>query len=96
MKPYFKNFDSDKIEKHKVQIVNFWNGILFQEGGYDGYPVETHRYINNLKKMSDKAFDHWLTSFDQAIDSHFEGPMTNMAKEKSRVFAMIFKESIKI
>lgn len=94
MKPYFKHFDAQKIEEHKHQIVLFWNGILFQEEGYVGDPIATHGYIHHFKKLSDKAFEHWLTSFDNAIDRYFEGPVANLSKEKSRIFAAIFKETL--
>lgn len=94
MKPYFKHFDNQKIEEHKHQIVQFWNGILFQEEGYEGDPIATHKYIHHLKRMSDQAFEHWLSSFDRAIDKNFIGPNANLAKEKSRIFASIFKETL--
>ena len=70
-------------QPHLNTMYNFWNAALFQVKGYVGNPMAKHITL----PVEASHFDRWINLFYETLDQHFEGPVTNEAKERSMIMA---------
>jgi hemoglobin len=82
------------LEKHIPRIVDFWEMVLLQSGGYQGDPMEVHLRLNRLSSLSGHDFEVWLRHFEETVDLLFEGEMAERAKQRAHSIATLMQIKI--
>src|SRR5437868_11112207 len=88
IKPVFANTD---FEKHMPHMIAFWSFVLLDEEGYKTNVFDKHVNLG----IKEEHFEIWLSHFEKNIDSLFEGPKTELAKQRAQTIAFTFKEKLK-
>lgn len=70
-------------ETHLPKMYEFWSQILFQNGNFNGNPMQTHRHVHSLHNMTKEDFEHWLFLFKNTVDSLFEGNNAEIIKQRA-------------
>ena len=80
-------------DHHIPLITNFWETILLDNPVYRGNAMEPHFRINNKYPLKEIHFNAWLRLFNRALDKHFEGPRTELARKRAHSIAglMLFR-----
>lgn len=74
--PFFDGLD---FEKHKPDMVAFWNFVLLGEAGYKTNVTEKHMHMD----LHQAHFDRWLALFHETVDELFSGEKAEMAKQRA-------------
>lgn len=81
-------------EKHLPVMYDFWENILFYTGSYSGNPMTVHKALNERSPLANEHFERWLSLFCQTADELFEGPKTNLIKERALSIATVMQIKI--
>lgn len=76
---------------HLEKMYTFWNAALFGVKGYNGNPFIKHATM----ELGTEHFDHWISMFNETIDTHFEGPVAEDAKRRAAIMAHMFMNKLK-
>lgn len=77
-------------ESHLHIMYSFWNSILLGDDSYRGQPLFKHVNL----KIEAVHFKRWLELFYRTLDDNFEGPIVDLAKERSESIANVFYKRI--
>lgn len=86
--PHFEHINFDE---HLPKIVHFWSFILLDEPGYTTQVFQVHEKMD----INEKHFQHWVQCFQKVADELFEGPLTEMAKQRAAMMGWTFGEKMK-
>ncbi len=78
-------------ERHLPVMYEFWENALFYTGGYMGNPMQLHQYIHDKISLSPEDFKTWLQLFTATADELFEGPVTELAKQRAHSIATVMQ-----
>mgnify|MGYP003578272911 CR=1 FL=1 len=81
-------------EQHLPRMYDFWEGILFQTGGFTGNPMTAHMQLHQQSPLSKEHFDRWLQLFRQTVDELFEGDNAGLAKQRALSIATMMQIKI--
>ena len=76
---------------HLPKMYDFWESMLFDKVLFNGNPMGAHLKLHNTEALKSEDFDTWVVLFKANIDAHFEGPKTEMAKQRAESIATITK-----
>lgn len=79
------------LEPHLLELVNFWEQILFDTGSYQKNVLQLHQYINQKSKLSEEHFTIWLNYFNTTIDENFTGQVAENMKTRALSIATVMK-----
>jgi hemoglobin len=79
------------LAPHLVDLVDFWEQILFDRGSYRKNVLQIHTDINQLSKLSEEHFSIWLHYFDTTIDENFSGQTAEKMKTRALSIATVMK-----
>jgi hemoglobin len=82
------------LERHLPRLVDFWESVLFQSGGYAGDPMAVHIHLNGLHALTGRDFEVWLGHFEATVDGLYEGEVAERAKQRARSIAMLMQIKI--
>lgn len=82
------------LEPHLVDLVNFWEQMLFNKGEYKKNVLQIHLDINSKLNFTPTHFTIWLKYFNTTIDQHFSG--LNAENMKTRALSIATVMQIKI
>ncbi|MGV3773694.1 MAG: group III truncated hemoglobin [Verrucomicrobiales bacterium] len=85
--PVFNDVAQVNWAEHLPLLYQFWNTLLFRTGSYKGQPLSKHLPLPVTKAH----FDRWLSLFCRTIDTHFQGPKAEEAKNFARSIADTFQ-----
>jgi hemoglobin len=88
MAPHFKNTD---FKHHMPRIVHFWTFILLDEPGFMGNVFDAHRHLD----IDERHFTRWISTFHTLVDSLFEGPKAEYAKNQASIIGGGFQTKLK-
>lgn len=92
---FFEEFkDPTHLETHLQTLVDFWSNILFYTGEYRKNAMQPHIDLQGQKPFKKIHFDHWLSSFNSAVDELFHGEMTIAAKSRAQSIATVMQIKI--
>ena len=83
------------LAKHIPRIVDFWESILFQSGGYDGDPMAVHINLNKRSPMEAGHFGEWVLQFCTTVDEMYSGEKAELAKQRAYAIASLMQVKIK-
>lgn len=104
VKSFYDRLNQDKLlaplfeqinwENHIPAMVAFWNNVIFNDGEYQGNPINTLRDIHKRIHLRPEHFDHWIHVFENTVDELFKGPHALLAKSKARSIAQLMQLKI--
>lgn len=81
------------IEEHFPKIFGFWEMVIFSKPmAYTGNAFQPHLKLE-LQKIH---FEKWISFFNHSVDSEFEGPLAEKAKNHAKLMAAIFQPKLGI
>jgi hemoglobin len=86
--PIFTDLMKVNWEKHLPKMYDFWNMILFEVPGYQGYPLRPHLEINSKNPLTSLHFETWLGLFDKTVDELFLGEKATEIKLRAKNVGM--------
>ena len=73
---------------HHLRIMcNFWETVLFANGGYRGNPFPKHIGLG----IEAIHFDRWIDLFHKTIDRNFSGRKAEKAKDRAEKMRTLFE-----
>lgn len=75
---------------HLPVIGDFWESILFRTGNYARHgrnPMQVHMALNMKEHLKPEHFERWIEIFYGVLDENFEGPNTDILKQKAAFMA---------
>jgi hemoglobin len=88
--PIFNGVIQDKWSVHLPKMYSFWETVLLGNHTYSGAPFMPHARL----PLTQLHFDRWLALFNQTINTHFEGPIAEDAKQRAEKMAVMFLSKI--
>ncbi|MCI4443785.1 MAG: group III truncated hemoglobin [Lentimicrobium sp.] len=79
------------LEPHLLDLVDFWEQILFDRGSYQKNVLQIHTNLNQLSKLSEVHFAIWLNYFNTTIDENFAGQTAENMKTRALSIATVMK-----
>ena len=90
LSPIFNEFAGVQWDSHLNRMYSFWDTILFAKGDYKGSPFDKHLPL----PIHSAHFKRWLQLFEETLDEHFEGEMTEQAKSRAHSIGMVFESKL--
>jgi hemoglobin len=79
----FNDIAQTNWEEHLPKMYGFWEILLLGQPGTTSNPMEKHININAQEKITEQHFEKWVQIWFETIDEHFEGPNSDLAKERT-------------
>jgi len=79
------------LEPHLLELVDFWEQILFDTGRYRKNVLQIHQEVNQKIKLSEEHFAIWLKYFNTTIDGNFAGEIAENMKTRALSIATVMK-----
>lgn len=79
------------LEPHLIELVDFWEQILFDTGSYRKNVLRIHTDLNLKIKLSEQHFTIWLNYFQNTIDENFSGQIAEDMKTRALSIATVMK-----
>ena len=79
------------LAPHLLELVDFWEQILFDTGNYRKNVLQIHTNLNQLSKLSSEHFVIWLNYFNTTIDENFAGQVAENMKTRALSIATVMK-----
>jgi len=83
---FASRIDAGDWERHLTRMYDFWNTILFFQGGYKGNPTSKHINL----PVQEQHFQRWVELFHSVIDDQFSGPVAEETKIRVQRMAWMF------
>lgn len=77
------------LKTHIPVIANFWESIVFNKPSYRKNVMEVHQHIHHLSKIQKQHLDGWVKLFTETLEENFEGPKTELMKQRARSIATL-------
>lgn len=94
LRPFFLEAANVHLAEHLPIICDFWETVLFQTGTYQGGTLQKHLALHMEKPLEARHFERWLEHFQSTVNTHFEGPKAEEAKQKARSIAAVIQVKI--
>lgn len=88
VKPVFAHVD---FEKHFPHMVAFWEFVLLDKEGYTTNVFDKHIHLN----LTENHFKIWLQTFEDTVNSLFEGEKAKMAIFRAQTIGFSFQAKLK-
>lgn len=82
------------LEPHLLDLVDFWEQMLFNKGEYQKNVLQIHMDVNSKLNFTPQHFTIWLKYFNLSIDENFSG--TNAENMKTRALSIATVMQIKM
>ena len=82
------------LEPHLLDLVDFWEQMIFNKGSYQKNVLQIHLDINSKLNFTQQHFTIWLKYFNLSIDENFSG--LNAENMKTRALSIATVMQIKI
>jgi hemoglobin len=93
--PTIGHFFTDVVkvdwQKHLPKMYDFWEGIVFGSSDYTGNPINVHKAVHSLHKLSKPDFEEWLKLFTQTVDEMYEGGKAELIKQRALSIATVMQ-----
>ncbi len=79
---------------HLPKMYDFWQTVLFRDGGFRGDPIGRHARLVPLTAMGREQFDRWLALFEETVDELFAGENAGHIKRCAADMAKVIHAKI--
>jgi hemoglobin len=90
--PIFNEIAAVDWDHHLPTMYSFWSAMLLGAKGYHGAPFPKHAALRT--HISPAHFARWIELFTATIDTHFQGPTADTAKQRALNIAFIFQSKL--
>jgi len=70
-------------DHHLPIMYDFWEGIIFQTGNYEGNPMRVHINLNQVTPLQPAHFARWKQLFLETVNELFEGEKAELARQRA-------------
>lgn len=92
MQHFFVEFSApEKLQKHLLVLVDFWDGVLFHSGTYTKNAMQPHIEKHKEVPFEAKHFETWMSLFFEAIDEQFKGLNVEVMKSRAQSIATVMQ-----
>ncbi|MGB1017491.1 MAG: group III truncated hemoglobin [Chitinophagales bacterium] len=77
--------------EHLPRMYDFWESILFDKALFSGNPMQKHQKLHSMQALKPEDFEIWLSIFNKNLDTLFEGPIVEKARQRAESIATITK-----
>ena len=88
--PIFDEVIQDSWPAHLDKMYRFWQTVLLQEHTYQGSPFVPHAQL----PVDEEHFNQWLELFNETLEEHFSGEISEEAKWRANKMAQMFHMKI--
>jgi hemoglobin len=89
---FFEAFkDQEVLKNHLETLVDFWDNTLFYSGTYKKNAIKPHIDIHAEKGIQSNHFNQWLSLFNKAVDTNFNGQNAETIKSRALSIATVMK-----
>ena len=81
LEPVFAEVAEVDWALHIPKLIDYWCRVILRQPGYDGYILEAHQHVHDLKPLEVEHFDRWYGLWVETIDTRWAGPLADLAKE---------------
>jgi hemoglobin len=81
--PIFSEYLPGDWGPHLQTMYKFWSAALFGTREYPGNPLMKHTRL----AVRTRHFERWIDLFNQTLDEHFAGRLTEEAKRRATIIA---------
>ncbi len=81
---------NDNWQPHLDRMYSFWSTVLLNIKDYSGNPFSKHRPL----PIEKRHFDRWTDLFSATLDTLFEGPKTEEAKDRAIKMGILFNSKL--
>jgi hemoglobin len=92
--PIFNEVMKVDWNHHLPKMYAFWGGIILNESGYAGNPIQVHLEISKQTVMSNSQFDEWIKLFEATIHELFEGERAEETIKRAKNIALVMLHKI--
>ncbi len=79
------------LEPHLIELVDFWEQIIFNTGEYKKNVLQIHLDINSKLNFTPSHFTIWLNYFNLSIDESFSGQNAENMKTRALSIATVMQ-----
>ena len=79
------------LEPHLIELVHFWEQIIFNTGEYKKNVLQIHLDINSKLNFTPSHFAIWLNYFNLSIDENFSGQNAENMKTRALSIATVMQ-----
>jgi len=90
----FNDLAAVNWDAHLPKMYDFWQTVLFRDGGYKGDPIAAHAKLLAKTELGKEQFDRWLTLFEESVDALFQGPNADHIKRCAHDMANVINARI--
>lgn len=90
LSPVFNEQAQVDWKEHLPTMYKFWGTQLIGTANYFGRPFPPHALLH----IKQEHFERWLQLFTGTVDELFTGMSAEMAKQKARNIAAVFKHKL--
>jgi len=76
---------------HIPKMYDFWETTLFHKAIYKGNPIKVHQDLNIKETLEQRHFEHWITLFNETVDTLFAGEKADLAKTRALSIATVMQ-----
>jgi len=70
-------------DHHLPIMYDFWEGVIFQTGNYEGNPMRVHLNLNERTPLQPAHFASWKKLFIETVNELFEGDKAELARQRA-------------
>jgi hemoglobin len=70
-------------DHHLPIMYDFWEGVIFQTGNYEGNPMRVHLNLNERTPLKAAHFARWKLLFIETVNELFEGDKAELARQRA-------------
>lgn len=83
------------LEPHLLELVDFWEDILFDKNNYKKNVLQIHLDLHQKSNFSTEQFTTWLNYFNLSVDEHFSGKIAEQMKTRALSIATVMQVKMK-
>jgi hemoglobin len=91
---YFTEVMHLDLETHIPVLCDFWEGILFQTGNYQGAMFQKHLALDEKSHFEQKHFTRWTDAFIATTNELFAGEKAELAKQRALSISIIMQSKM--
>ena len=88
---FFTDVVKIDLESHLIDLVDFWEQMLFNKGEYKKNVLQIHLDINSKLNFTPAHFAIWLKYFNLTIDENFSGQNAENMKTRALSIATVMQ-----
>lgn len=82
--PLFTKVAQVDLTEHLPRIKAYWRKMLLGDSDYRRHMMRKHRELDNRQPLTYEHYQRWLQLFEETLEKHHCGPVTERASQLAR------------